>query len=111
MKFSIKTINDNGTGMDFDDMDSFLEEIRNEIRDAHKNGATTFDAEIICDQSVFAKEQKHSHPLMGRTITILSKNGKDRKEGVVTNVDEKGRLYGTWGDFPVRLEFDDIILN
>ena len=54
MKFFIETLNDNGSGMEYNDKEEFLREISLMIDDCVANGGTYFDANIDSDVSCFA---------------------------------------------------------
>ena len=53
MKFTIETLNDNGSGMKYRTKEEFLAEIRAMIEDAEKNGCTFFDVQVNSDVSCF----------------------------------------------------------
>lgn len=53
MKFTIETLNDNGSGMKFSSREEFIAEINKMIDDAEANGFEYFDVQIDCDVSVF----------------------------------------------------------
>ena len=48
---------------------------------------------------------------IGMKIKILSMDGEPNYKGrigVITSIDDKGRLHGTWGGLAVDLEYDYI---
>ena len=53
MKFTIETLNDNGSGMLYISKDDFLREIVKEIDDCIANGGSWFDVQVDSDASVF----------------------------------------------------------
>lgn len=53
MKFTIETLNDNGSGMEYYTKEEFLEEISLMIDDCIANGGTFFDAQVDADASCF----------------------------------------------------------
>ena len=53
MKFTIETLNDNGSGMKYKTKKEFLKEISLMIDDCIANGGTFFDAQIDSDASCF----------------------------------------------------------
>lgn len=54
MKFYIETLNDNGSGMEYNTKEDFLKEISLMIDDCIANGGTFFDAQIDSDASCFS---------------------------------------------------------
>lgn len=56
MKFYIETINDNGSGMEYNTKEEFLKELSLMIDDCIENGVTYFDANIDADASCFYNE-------------------------------------------------------
>ena len=59
MKFTIETLNDNGSGMKFSSREEFIAEINRMIDEAEANGFKYFDAQIDCDVSVFYQENEY----------------------------------------------------
>ena len=53
MRFTIETLNDNGSGMAYKSKKEFLREISLIIDDCIANGGTFFDAQIDSDASCF----------------------------------------------------------
>ena len=53
MKLYIETLNDNGSGLEYNTKEEFLEEISLMIDDCIANGGTFFDAQIDADASCF----------------------------------------------------------
>lgn len=56
MKFTITTLNDNGSGMEFTKKEDFLREITMMVADCIENGGTFFDVQVDSDASCFAPE-------------------------------------------------------
>lgn len=56
MKFTIETLNDNGSGMEFTKKEDFLREITMMVADCIENGGTFFDVQVDSDASCFASE-------------------------------------------------------
>ena len=56
MKFYINTLNDNGSGMEYNTKEEFLKELSLMIDDCIENGGTFFDANIDADASCFYDE-------------------------------------------------------
>ena len=53
MKFTIETLNDNGSGMAYNTKEEFLKEIALMIDDCIANGGTFFDVQVDSDASCF----------------------------------------------------------
>ena len=53
MKFTIETLNDNGSGMKYFTKEEFLNEISLMVDDCIANGGTFFDVQIDSDVSCF----------------------------------------------------------
>lgn len=53
MDFSIYTMNDNGSGMEYFDKEDFLKEISLMIDDCINNGGTYFSIQVYADASCF----------------------------------------------------------
>ena len=49
--------------------------------------------------------------LLKKRVHIVSIVNNVDVYGVVTNIDEQGRLYGTWGDYVADGRFDHISLD
>lgn len=58
MVFTIETLNDNGSGMEYSTKEAFLKELSRMVDDCIANGGTFFDAQIDSDASCFSKEGK-----------------------------------------------------
>ena len=56
MKFTIVTLNDNGSGMRYFTKKDFLKEIGLMIDDCIENGGTHFDVSVDADASCFLEE-------------------------------------------------------
>lgn len=54
--FTIETMNDNGSGMEYSKKEDLLNEISLMIDDCIKNGGTFFDIQVDSDVSCFYKE-------------------------------------------------------
>lgn len=57
MRFTIETLNDNGTGMSYNTKEEFIKEISLMIDDCISNGGTFFAAQIDSDVSCFYEEE------------------------------------------------------
>lgn len=53
MKFTIETLNDNGSGMRYSTKEAFLHEVSLMIDDCIANGGTFFDIQVDADASCF----------------------------------------------------------
>ena len=53
MKYTIETVNDNGSGMTYKTKEEFMKEIGLMIDDCIANGGTFFDAQVDSDVSCF----------------------------------------------------------
>lgn len=53
MKFTIETLNDNGSGMEHSSKENFMKEISMMIDDCITNGGTFFDIQVNSDASCF----------------------------------------------------------
>lgn len=63
MKFSIYTMNDNGSGMEYKTKEEFLKEIGLMIDDCIENGGTYFSVEVSSDASCFVvDEEEYDEP-------------------------------------------------
>jgi hypothetical protein len=58
MKFTIETLNDNGSGMEYNTKEDFLKEISLMIDDCIANGGTFFDVQIDSDASCFYNNEE-----------------------------------------------------
>lgn len=58
MKFYIETTNDNGSGMEYNTKEDFLNEISLMIDDCIANGGTYFDAQVDSDASCFYNDEE-----------------------------------------------------
>ena len=58
MKFSIYTLNDNGTGMKYTNKEDFMKEIEAMVDDCIANGGTYFIADIVSDKSCFRQNNE-----------------------------------------------------
>ena len=56
MKFSIYTLNDNGSGIRYNTKEEFIDEISKMINDCYMNGGTFFSIQVEADASCFNKE-------------------------------------------------------
>lgn len=54
--FTIETLNDNGSGMEYKTKEEFLNEVSAMIDDCIANGGTFFDIQVDSDVSCFYKE-------------------------------------------------------
>ena len=55
--FTIETLNDNGSGMNYKTKEEFLNEISLMIDDCIKNGGTFFDVQVDSDASCFYQDK------------------------------------------------------
>lgn len=58
MKFTIETLNDNGSGMKYFSKEDFLKELSLMIDDCIANGGTFFDAQVDSDASCFLRDDE-----------------------------------------------------
>jgi hypothetical protein len=58
MKFTIETLNDNGSGMSYKTKEDFLREIGLMIDDCIANGGTFFDIQVDSDVSCFCGDEE-----------------------------------------------------
>ena len=56
MKFTIETLNDNGSGMVYKTKEEFMKEIGLMIDDCIANGGTFFDVQVDSDASCFYQD-------------------------------------------------------
>ena len=56
MKFTIETLNDNGSGMEYKTKEEFMKEIGLMIDDCIANGGTFFDIQVDSDASCFYQD-------------------------------------------------------
>lgn len=57
INFTIETLNDNGSGMEYTSKEAFLKEISLMIDDCIANGGTFFDIQVDSDASCFCTEE------------------------------------------------------
>ena len=62
MEFTIYTLNDNGSGMEYYAKEEFLKEISLMIDDCVANGGTYFSINVDADASCFYIEKKETNP-------------------------------------------------
>ena len=60
MKFTIETLNDNGSGMKYATKEEFLKELSLMIDDCMANGGTFFDVQVDSDASCFLTDEGES---------------------------------------------------
>ena len=58
MKYSIETLNDNGSGMSYKTKEDFLREVGLMIDDCIANGGTFFDIQVDSDASCFCTDKE-----------------------------------------------------
>lgn len=58
MKFTIETLNDNGSGMEYFTKEDFLKEVGLMIDDCIANGGTFFDIQVDSDASCFYQDEE-----------------------------------------------------
>lgn len=56
INFTIETLNDNGSGMEYKTKEEFMNEVSAMIDDCIANGGTFFDIQVDSDVSCFYKE-------------------------------------------------------
>lgn len=56
MKFYISTLNDNGSGMEYNNKAAFLKELSMMINDCIENGGTRFDVQVDANASCFYED-------------------------------------------------------
>ena len=57
INFTIETLNDNGSGMEYTSKEAFLKEISLMIDDCIANGGTFFDIQVNSDASCFCTDE------------------------------------------------------
>ncbi len=57
INFTIETLNDNGSGMEYTSKEAFLKEISLMIDDCIANGGTFFDVQVDSDASCFCTDE------------------------------------------------------
>ena len=57
INFTIETLNDNGSGMEYTSKEEFMKEISLMIDDCIANGCTFFDIQVDCDVSCFCTDE------------------------------------------------------
>lgn len=57
INFTIETLNDNGSGMEYPSKEAFLKEISLMIDDCIANGGTFFDVQVDSDASCFCTDE------------------------------------------------------
>ena len=57
INFTIETLNDNGSGMEYTSKEAFLKEISLMIDDRIANGGTFFDIQVDSDASCFCTDE------------------------------------------------------
>ena len=57
INFTIETLNDNGSGMEYTSKEAFLKEISLRIDDCIANGRTFFDIQVDSDASCFCTDE------------------------------------------------------
>ena len=58
MQFTIDTLNDNGSGMEFTTKEAFLKEVSLMIDDCIANGGTYFSIAVDADANCFCAEEE-----------------------------------------------------
>jgi hypothetical protein len=58
INFTIETLNDNGSGMEYTSKEAFMKEISLMIDDCITNGGTFFDVQVDSDASCFCTEEE-----------------------------------------------------
>lgn len=88
MKFTIETLNDNGSGMSYRTKEEFLKEISLQIDDCIINGGTYFDVQVDSDVSCFYNEKDEE--LLINENEEYEKRRKQRWEKVETRKEKCG---------------------
>lgn len=57
INFTIETLNDNGSGMEYTSKEAFMKEISLMIDDCIANGGTFFDIQVDSDASCFCPDE------------------------------------------------------
>lgn len=57
INFSIETLNDNGSGMEYTSKEAFIKEISLMVDDCIANGGTFFDIQVNSDASCFCSDE------------------------------------------------------
>lgn len=57
INFSIETLNDNGSGMEYTSKEAFMKELSLMIDDCIANGGTFFDIQVDSDTSCFCTDE------------------------------------------------------
>lgn len=57
INFTIETLNDNGSGMEYTSKEAFMNEISLMINDCIANGGTFFDVQVDSDVSCFCADE------------------------------------------------------
>lgn len=84
MKFSIETLNDNGSGMVYTSKEDFLQEVSRMIDDCIRNKGTFFDIQVDSDASCFD---------MSKYLTVRDLNSEQYKQLCQSYITE------FWSDF------------
>ena len=58
INFTIETLNDNGSGMEYTSKEAFMKEISLMVDDCIANGGTFFDVQVGSDASCFCTDEK-----------------------------------------------------
>lgn len=114
MKFTITTLNDNGSGMEFTKKEDFLREIAMMIADCIENGGTRFDIEVDSNASCFAPEgciaETHKSPMeleeSKEPISILVRDCNGKRTNLVFNT--RNQILN-WAE-KYMLEDDEILV-
>lgn len=57
INFTIETLNDNGSGMEYTSKEAFMKEISLMVDDCIANGGTFFDIQVDSDASCFSTDE------------------------------------------------------
>ena len=57
INFTIETLNDNGSGMEYTSKEAFMKELSLMIDDCIANGGTFFDSQVDSDASCFCTDE------------------------------------------------------
>ena len=71
MKFTIETLNDNGSGMTYNSKKEFFKEVELMINDCIANGGTYFDIQVDSDASCFYQEEDKSSVSFDAILPIV----------------------------------------
>lgn len=77
MKFTIETLNDNGSGMKYSTKEEFLKEISLMIDDCIANGGTFFDVQVDSDASCFAPHGEEDGTIRSEMLDYIAERNSN----------------------------------